>query len=854
MIPLRLFLKNFMCYKDNVPPLDMTGLHLACLCGENGAGKSALLDAITWALWGESRAKSDDELIHLGRKDMEVELEFQASGNRYRVVRKRSSGSAGRAGHTVLELHLAMENGFRPITGNSVRETQHKIVQILRMDYQTFINSAFLRQGRFDEFTIKPPSERKAILGEILGLSLYDSLEEQAKALVREKSEESISLDSAIKEMERELAHKGEYEAELNEVKRALELIEIEVLRREAELKPLVESRLLLDQKKRQLEEVERNIKRNERELEQLRGDVEKQQRKVSEYEGILKEGPAISKSYLSLQEAREANEDLNNRLATDRELSQRKARLERIIDEARGKIQIRVSVLEDQIKRLESKINALPKSMEDLERSRGELEKMKEAERQLAQKKEQLQGFRDRLSTLRAESVQLEREIQEIKDKIELLGRAEARCPLCDAELTEEHRDEIRREYEASLQEKHRNHTRIGADMSSLQRGWNGLSRDIAQGEAHLTGERNTKQKTVAVLEREVEDAGRAQMEVGEVRQSLFLLQEQLEKENYALSERKELEGLLQELSALKYSPEEHEMIRQQVKDLEGYEGQYRRFQEAERLLPDAISALQQTQVRLTDRQRNMEEDSERCNVLQLELKALPEIEENINSLEESLNRLKHNRYESGQRLGAAQQKLDHCARLEGEKQAKDKALHQAQRERGIYEELAEAFGKKGIQSLIIEQAVPELEVEANKLLSRMTDNRMHVKIETLRETKKGETVETLDIRIADELGTRSYELYSGGEAFRINLALRIALSRLLARRAGAPLPTLFIDEGFGTQDSFGREKILDAVNSIKDDFERIIVITHIEELKEAFPVRIEVSKTENGSVMRVT
>ena len=94
---------------------------------------------------------------------------------------------------------------------------------------------------------------------------------------------------------------------------------------------------------------------------------------------------------------------------------------------------------------------------------------------------------------------------------------------------------------------------------------------------------------------------------------------------------------------------------------------------------------------------------------------------------------------------------------------------------------------------------ALPEIEVETNELLARMTDNRMHVKIETQRETKKGDVIETLDINISDELGTRNYEMFSGGEAFRINFAIRIALSKLLARRAGAPLPTLVVDEGFG-------------------------------------------------------
>jgi len=67
----------------------------------------------------------------------------------------------------------------------------------------------------------------------------------------------------------------------------------------------------------------------------------------------------------------------------------------------------------------------------------------------------------------------------------------------------------------------------------------------------------------------------------------------------------------------------------------------------------------------------------------------------------------------------------------------------------------------------MIIETAIPEIEKMANKLLSRMTNGRMHVRFKTRRDTTKGEMVETLDIEISDELGIRDYHMYSGGEGF---------------------------------------------------------------------------------------
>jgi exonuclease SbcC len=167
-----------MCYRDNVPPLSFEGIHVACLGGDNGNGKSAIFDAMTWALWGESRAKSDDDLIHIGQSEMDVDFEFTARGQRYRILRKRSrKPGTNRAGQTILELQIAHDDGYKTISGNTIQETQQKIIELLRLDYKTFVNSAFLRQGHSDEFSIKRPSERKEILANILNLQQYDEPE-----------------------------------------------------------------------------------------------------------------------------------------------------------------------------------------------------------------------------------------------------------------------------------------------------------------------------------------------------------------------------------------------------------------------------------------------------------------------------------------------------------------------------------------------------------------------------------------------------------------------------------------------------------------------------------------------------
>ena len=182
LIPLKLSVKNFLSYRDNVPELDIEGVHVACLCGDNGHGKSALLDAITWALWGTARARVQEDLVYQGESEMRVDLVFRASDGRYRVARRYARASRGRQGTTFLELFRVTEDGFQPVTGNSVRETEAKIRSLLRMDYDTFVNSAFILQGKADMFTTSTPSKRKELLGEVLNLSWYERLAERARA------------------------------------------------------------------------------------------------------------------------------------------------------------------------------------------------------------------------------------------------------------------------------------------------------------------------------------------------------------------------------------------------------------------------------------------------------------------------------------------------------------------------------------------------------------------------------------------------------------------------------------------------------------------------------------------------
>jgi exonuclease SbcC len=102
MLPIKLQLTNFMPYKD--AELDFSGIHIGCLSGDNGAGKSSILDAMTWAIWGRARSKRDDELVRQGETEMQVEFTFALGPNVYRVIRGRKAGK--KSGSGVLDFQV----------------------------------------------------------------------------------------------------------------------------------------------------------------------------------------------------------------------------------------------------------------------------------------------------------------------------------------------------------------------------------------------------------------------------------------------------------------------------------------------------------------------------------------------------------------------------------------------------------------------------------------------------------------------------------------------------------------------------------------------------------------------------
>ena len=998
MIPLSLRLRNFMSYGEHVPALDFTPITTACLTGDNGHGKSALLDAITWALWGQTRAKSLDDIVRLGREECEVEFVFDLEGDRYRVLRKRSLRTRG--GLSALELHGfdTATRTYRALSGNSIRETEAKVVQLLHMNYDTFVNSVFILQGRADEFTTRRPGERKRILSEILGLSVFDELQARARDRHARLDQEARTIAERLHELQQQVARKPDLAAAVDVHRETLNSLQAELKEAQEEQGRLQQRRSALELQRQRLQDVSRRLRQLRQEQDDLAPQLALHQQRLAAYEALLQQEQAITAALQTFQQLREREREYSRQAEEDTALNHRRTVLQHAVASTRQRLDMQLQNVEQRGTEIDARreecealVQEEPRIVETYnalraarrreadmaqtlqqryarEQQRGRVEmsiqqkrhaleleqrslmdrqaEYQEKEAALPAWQQQAEGLQQQLANVERQALRLEEvrstgaalsfqldhslpqkqdavrsEIGDYEGKRLLLESAEAHCPLCETALTEQERQRVMQKLKEEIEQRERHVRDMQEERQNLLAKRQELRLTYRQLEQRIEVGRTLTQQ-LAAAQSGLDEAVRARDRCAEVLRSLqaidaqftsgtyaredlarlqclnaeierlaydaeahealreklsglaeaetrhvhlqqaktsllalntqrqevareqTALRETLASNRFALPEQQELREVGDHLRLLDYQPERHDLVRRKLQEQQDVERRYAQLETARQHLGDtriAFEGLEVRRGRSASEINTLEEERQR---FEYDVQSLDTLRTEADAAEKRVRTLREREGDTRLALGRSQSQYEACLQQQAELQAQQRQRQHVVSERQLYDDLDRMFGKNGIQAIMIENAIPELEEEANHILSRVSDNAMHVTLETQRDTRAGGVAETLDIKISDDLGTRNYELFSGGEAFRINFALRIALSRMLARRAGGRLRTLVIDEGFGTQDAQGLERLVEVIKAIRDDFAKIIIITHLRELKNAFETHIEVTK----------
>jgi DNA repair protein SbcC/Rad50 len=899
MIPRTIQIQNFLSYGSPLQIIDFTPHHLICLSGKNGHGKSAILDAITWALWGQARkiantTRPDQGLLRLGQSKMMVICDFELGNTVYRV--KRVFEVVYEKPYLSLEFGICTDaEHFSPLTEKTVRDTQACIEKTVGLTFDTFVNSSFFRQGNANEFSKRSPKERKEIIVSILGLGTYDLLRKAAQEKIRNATSDKqilIALQThrlealqewdAIQQEQTTLQHKlttlhTQHTVALD----ATAALFIESTRMNQELQAR-------EQQIREYETLGKTIQTKRDELRHAqaawrathayaltipqRSQYEKKRAEIAVQIGTFQQARheqlLIKEQMVHAQGAaqteRRALEQEQHKQQQEASLQIERCRVEQ------ENAQQRLGEILQQHEELKKKIHTANTSIEQI---RAALAAQSVLSYNLAfatVRFEKRKAAYQRWATL---GNFLRSQYALTTQKLSWQDVNNPSCPLCEqnlsamrkrflqAKFTQE-ADCINHKLErlkqcvprlkellvlehAQLAEWQQKEAEQTAMQHTLDKELH-AQQEVLHTHALLVNQKNILKTKQAHLEQELQKALHA-MQTMPITEAVLALQQALQRTEQHIQE------LHTRLQVHSYNQHAHEQALEEQKKIDEILTSHKTVdaqQAAQQERKHTIHALCRTIKEARCTQAALEKVIHQSDSIDAQYKALKtreaERKADIAALTEQKEKLIHTKGI----LDAQQKKLTEIQREHTREQKKIETLDITIDD---YTLIAHASSKDGIQALLIEDALPEIEQEANSLLAKLTNNNAQIMIESLRDLKKGGTKETLDIKISDAAGIRPYELFSGGEAFRIDFALRIAISKLLARRAGTALQTLIIDEGFGSQDEEGLSLIMDALYAIQEDFAKIIIVSHLAAMKDQFPVHFVVEKSAGSSIVTV-
>lgn len=852
MIPVRMQITGFLSYRETVQiPFD--AFQLACISGQNGAGKSSILDGITWALFGKARG-GDEEVINSHCKAAEVVFDFEYEGSLYRVQRSKPSGKT-----SVLEFFIQdAGGGWNPLTESSMRATEERIQRILRLDYETFINASFFLQGKADQFAQQTAGNRKKILTSVLGLEIWETYRNLTAKTIREQEQTKNYLTGQLQGFEDEIAREPLYRQNLNQLQKDLTSLEELLKAKSAELEAAVQLENSLNILKKSVEEKTARLRIDQQKLDEQHTRLQQRKAERDAFKQVLSNADEIETKYHAWLEDRRQAEEWESKASAMRKVSELRSVQQGIIDTRRASLETEVKSLQERQKEVAALESTLPAVEQNLSR-------LREESLQLDKQKQDRSDLTGKMNSLQLEATEMDVNYQTLGGQFEALVERISRleeaeeeaCPVCKKPLTASERQRMiedlrsdqtelkdkRRDFSEQIQLKRSQIKTINSQLDTMA----DLDFRIQQTHQGITREESRLEQ--------IQEAVQAFRKTHLPR--MVELETTLMAEDFEPEARKELLKLSTEADAIGYDHQEHTRVRQAEQRGKDSEEAMRKVDKARA----ALTPLEREIVTILESIAKEEQSLHHLNEEKIkadqEYQALAARVPQKSVLDREVLGLKEQTNRKRMEVGGAENKITNLVNVRKQQTDIQEKQNEILRQISRLKDLERAFSKDGVPALLIEQALPEIETQANDLLERLSNGSMSLKFETqadYKNAKRSDKKETLEIKISDSTGTyREYEMYSGGEAFRVNFAIRLALSRVLAHRAGARLQTLVIDEGFGSQDADGRQRLIEAINLVRGDFEKILVITHLEELKDAFPARIEVEKTPNGSTVKV-
>lgn len=771
---------------------------LTGIIGPNGAGKSTILEAIAWAIYGAPAARGTNDTIRFtraqARSRVEVELQFALGEQEYRVVR------------TLNNAEVFLDGGAQPVAA-TLNGATYYLQSRLGMTREEFFNTYFTGQKELQFLAAMGPAERGRFLSQVLGYERLRRAQDLARERKKELRAEIRILQSTLGDVHELVAARIEAQKRVAGALDAWKTAQAETLEAAVALKAFLPRWEAAQAARDRHRELSHAIDTAERDRAAARRDVDRA-------EAGLHAVAAAEAQLAPLREALAVLPQLNDECERWEELARKEERRKALARQ----LQELVADLErgvERMSRLESAPGLEKKYAGELERMRAERE---EVAAELEEKKNawlrDRQDAETKLQTFRDRAKELQEQIRQIRET----GPAGA-CPTCGRPM--------------------------GADYERLLDQFEDLFQEVKQdGVWWKSRFEQLADKPDEVAELEKHD--RALNEAIEDRANKYTRCQAAVQEldglrgDRATRERRR-DDLADELDSVPggYDRALHQQVLAAVRDLQ------RREKDAARLAETA-GRRAEWDGELAEARAREAAAVERHQQTSAERTALGFSDADFASVKDGYDRAvnRHRGCELRETelkgsVATAEQTLQVAQRAEAQYHERAKELVEQKRELDHLDELDDAYTE--LRGDLNDQVRPELSEIASMFLAQLTDGRY----------TSMEIDENYNLMVMDE--GEEKPVISGGEEDVANLVLRLSLSQMIAERAGHPLSLLILDEVFGSLDVARRDNVVQLLHNLEDRFEQVILISHIEGIRESLDqvLRVDFDERTGTSVI---
>lgn len=768
------------------------------IIGLNGVGKSSLVEAIAWVLYGHDATRTKKEGIKRSQApreaDCSVNLKLELDGDFYEISR------------TLRGMNLStdariMVNGQEWV--RSPEKTTREIQKLLGMDRKSFFRSFYAKQKELNILSGITPKDRKDVIIKMLRIDALDKAIEKIKI---DKKDKVLILDT----LRSQIPDKKALRTEIEDTQRKLSEIE---KRRDSQAVRVNQLTLLLKKMKEELTRFESLRERNS----DLRNNLVKLETELSNTHSTISE---LKQAIDSLSEDEKEFVKLKPIIEDLDELRKEEAHLALM-----SKKFLQRQNLLAQLERNNNKKDEIESKIVE---AKAEASKLQEVVKTLKDTEEFLNRIRSGIQKLTARKSAYENEVEMLKEKVDeiengkreitRLGR-DARCPLCRRELGEDY-------------------TLI---IEHFEEDKKGIIRRISDREAQI-------EELEKRLRKGEEKKLLTQKKLESLRRNRINYEKKEEQLTQLMLQRKELETslvetqrLLRDLGEVNYDEEYHGRLKEKIEEkckvqekLTAYKTRldarpelYRKKEEAEKEVEILSKKLEETRIELSSlnysKEKHLETKSKFESIseeLDRERGILHSIEIEFKSTENHFETLKSRSEEISKKEEEASKLAGSVVKLE---------------------KLIDIFVDLRLQ--LIQKIRPRLASLASALFKQMTEGRY----------QGVELSEEYELSLIEEGTIYTIDRFSGGETDLANLSLRLAISELIMEATGNELSFIILDEIFGSQDTIRKGLIMGALKELSRRFRQILLITHVEEIKDSLENVIEVYEDADGvSVVR--